>query len=101
MSEANERDDKDFGSRHCSNDPVATNEDIDGIYRYRWTTRFGRHTVFYDVKGGVIQENIANQSSPIREFVGRNISEFAQARLMKDWRFTDDSLHQMKQAESR
>lgn len=51
--------------------------------------------MYYDVKDGVIQENIANQSSPIREFVGRKISEFAQARLMKDWRFHDDSLHQM------
>ena len=84
-----------FGESHCSTAPVSTTKNIDGIYRYKWTTRFGRHTVYYDVRGGIIQKNIANKSSPIREFVGRTISEFAQARLMEDWRFNDDSLHQM------
>ncbi len=79
----------------CSTATVRTNEDVDGLYRYRWTTRFGRHTVFYDVRNGVIQENIASQNSPMKPFEGRMISEFAQARLMKDWRFQDDSLHQM------
>lgn len=98
MSKSKEpQKDVDAASRpmRCSTAPVSTNENIDGLYRYRWTTRFGRHTVFYEVSGGIIQENIASQMSPIKGFEGRTISDFAQARLMKDWRFEDDSLYQI------
>jgi hypothetical protein len=79
------------GANHCS---------TDGVYRYRWTTRFGRHTVYFDVKDGVIQENIANQVSPIKMFEGKTTKDFDYARLQGDWRFKGDSFHQMTSVDS-
>jgi hypothetical protein len=72
----------------------------DGMYRYTWTTRFGRHSMFFRVKDGLIQCNVNNQTSPVRMFEAKPIGGFIQARLMKDWRFTDDSLHQITQDKS-
>lgn len=66
----------------------------DGIYRYRWESRFGKHSVFFDVTDGIIQENEASEMSPIKAFEGRTIDELHVARARSDWRFRDDSLHQ-------
>ena len=67
----------------------------DGIWRYRWSTRFGRHTVYFKVENGIIQTNPVHLSNPVKEFEGLSIDDFSQARLMQDWRFHDDSLYQV------
>ena len=67
----------------------------DGTYQYRWTTRFGLHTVYFEVKNGIIQENIANQTSPIKSFEGMTTKDFDYARLQDEWRFKDDSFRQV------
>lgn len=56
--------------------------------------------MFFQVRDGIIQGNVNNQTSPVRMFEGKPIGGFIQARLMKDWRFTDDSLHQITQDKS-
>lgn len=67
----------------------------DGTYRYCWSTQFGGHTVYYRVIDGIIQDNPANESSPIKQFVGKTVREFSAARLTREWKFKGDSFHQM------
>jgi hypothetical protein len=79
-------------------------KDVDGsaasdcstvVYRYQWSTPWGRHTVFYEVKDGVIQDNIANERSPIKQFVGLTIGQFCEARMSSTWQWQDDKLQRL------
>jgi len=76
-------------------DPLVS---TDGLYSYRWETRFGRHTVFLEVRNGVILENLASESSPVKSFVGKPLAEFVTARASQSWRFQGDSLIQVNMA---
>jgi len=64
----------------------------DGMYRYRWSTRTGWHTNFFKVKDGVIQDDPAHVTSPIKPFEGRKIEELRRARFEPSWKFGNDTI---------
>lgn len=70
-------------------------DNTDGVYRYKWTSHIGRHTVYFEVIKGEIQENMGVAFSPVKRFVGATISDFSSARLEDDWTNKNDSLYQM------
>lgn len=83
-------------------DSRSPDSSTDGTYRYRWTTRFGRHTVFFFVKDGVITTNPANENHPVKHFDGKTLAEFVDRRMKTDWLFCgNDSLHQITVSENR